>query len=135
MVLRENMKLKFKAKGTLQPDYTIDNSTINGVDLSQFPQGGQFIGDESTRAAGIYDVSYDGSDLIITLAQRGLSYECGPTNGSHDWQESDLIDATEYDENTCYIIASSKPEDAEYVKREQGFTVAIPAQEDNDELV
>ena len=129
------MKLKFKAKGITQPDYTISNETINGIDLSQFPAGGKFIGDESTQEAGIYDVTHNGTELTVTLAQRGLAYECGPTNGSHDWQESDLIDAAEYDENTCYIIASSKPEDAEYVKREQGFTVAIPAQEDEDELV
>ena len=129
------MKLKFKAKGTLQPDYTIYNSIINGIDVSQFPAGGKFIGDESTQAAGIYDVTHNGTELVVTLAQRGLTYECSPTNGSHDWQESGLIDSTEYDENACYIIASSKPEGAEYVKREQGFTVAIPAQEDNDELV
>ena len=131
----KTMKIKFKAKGTMQPDYDINNETINGVDLSQFPQGGQFIGDESTQEAGIYDVIHNGTELVVTLAQCGLAYECSPVNRSHDWQESELIDSTEYDENTCYIIASSKPEDAEYVKREQGFTVAIPTQEDNDELV
>ena len=129
------MKLKFKAKGIPQPDYTINNETVNGIYLSQFPEGGQFIGDESTQAAGIYDVIHNGTELVVTLAQCGLGYECGSTNGSHDWQESELIDSADYDADTCYIVATSKPDNAEYVKREQGFTVAIPSQEDNDELV
>ena len=128
------MKLKFKAKGISQPDYTIDNSTINGIDLSQFPEGGQFIGDESTQEAGIYNVIRDESnELIVTLAQRGLGYECPPVNGSHDWQESGLIDSANYDPNTCYIAATSKPNDAEYVKRTDGWTVAI--EENENELV
>ena len=121
------MKLKFKAAGTPQPDYTISNETINGIDLSQFPAGGKFIGDESTRSAGIYDVTRDENDeLIVTLAQRGLAYECCPTNGSHDWRGSgELIDSTEYDTDTCYIVATSKPDNAVYVKRDDGFTVTI----------
>ena len=127
------MKLKFKAKGTLQPDYTISNETINGIDLSQFPEGGQFIGDESTQAAGIYDVTHNGIELVVTLAQRGLGYECCPSNGSHDWQESGLIDSADYDANTCYIVATSKPDNAKYVKRTDGWTVVI--EETEDELV
>ena len=130
------MKLKFKAKGITQPDYQISNETINGIDLSQFPAGGKFIGDESTQAAGIYDVTHNGTELVVTLAQRGLAYECCPTNGSHDWCGSgELIDSSEYNPETCYIVATSKPDNTDYVKREQGFTVAIPAQGDNDELV
>ena len=127
------MKLKFKAKGITQPDYTINNSIINGIDLSQFPEGGQFIGDESTQAAGIYDVTHNGTDLVVTLAQRGLGYECSPVNGSHDWRESGLIDSTDYDADTCYIIATSKPDSAEYVKRNDGWTVVIEGNE--NELV
>ena len=127
------MKLKFKAKGITQPDYIIDNSIINGIDLSQFPEGGKFIGDESTQEAGIYDVTHNGTELVVTLAQRGLAYECPPVNGSHDWQESELIDSADYDAATCYIVATSKPDNAEYVKRNDGWTVAI--EENENELV
>ena len=122
------MKLKFKAKGITQPDYQIINETINGIDLSQFPVGGKFIGDESTKTSGIYDATRDeNGELIVTLAQRGMAYECCPSNGSHDWRGTgELIDATEYNPNTCYIVATSKPEGAVYVKRAEGFTVALP---------
>ena len=125
------MKLKFKAKGITQPDYNISNETINGIDLSQFPDGGKFIGDDSTHAAGIYDVTRDeNGELIVTLAQRGLAYECCPNNGSHDWRGTgELIDSTEYNPSTCYIVATSKPEGAVYVKRAEGFTVTIEGDE------
>ena len=125
------MKLKFKAKGINQPDYQISNETINGIDLSQFPAGGKFIGDESTQEAGIYDVTRDeNGELLVTLAQRGLAYECCPTNGSHDWRGSgELIDSTEYNTYTCYITATSRPDNAVYVKRADGFTVTIEGDE------
>ena len=124
------MKLKFKAKGITQPDYQISNETINGIDLSAFPSGGKFIGDDSTQAAGIYDVTRDeNGDLLVTLAQRGLAYECCPTNGSHDWVESGWIDAAGYDTEACYITATSRPEGAVYVKRAEGFTVTIEGDE------
>jgi len=130
------MKIKFKAKGIQQPNYTIVVSTINDIDLSLFPVGGKFIGDEATQAAGIYDVEYVDSELHVTLAQTGLAYQCQPTNGSHDWVESDWIDATEYDDNTVYILATSKPDNAEYLKTEAGCTVTLPeVGESEDELV
>ena len=122
------MQLKFKAKGSCPLEYTIKQETINGIDLSQFPAGGKFIGDESTKTSGIYDVTRDeNGELLVTLAQRGLTYECCPSNGSHDWRgTSELIDSAEYNPSTCYIVATSKPEGAVCVKRAEGFTVALP---------
>lgn len=116
------MKLKFLAKGQPQPEYSISGTTINGVDLSAFPQCGKFILTDEMREKGIYNVDHDG-ELIVTLGQRGLAYECCPTNGSHDWRESDLIDASKYNPNTCYIKAISKPEGAKYKKVGNAFTV------------
>ena len=122
------MQLKFKAKGSCPLEYTIKQETINGIDLSVFPVGGKFIGDESTQTAGIYDVTRDeNGELFVTIAQRGLAYEYHPINGSHDWRGTgELIGSTEYNPNTCYIVATSKPESAVYVKRAEGFTVALP---------
>lgn len=116
------MKLKFLAKGQPQPDYSISNSNVNGVNLSVFPEGGKFVGNEQTRAAGIYNVEHDG-ELVVTLGQHGLAYECCPVNGSHDWRESDLIDASDYIHGTCYIKAISKPDGSYIQVRENGFTV------------
>lgn len=123
------MQLRFKAKGISQPDYQISGETINGLDLLVFPEGGKFIGDDTTQAAGIYDVTRENGELFVTLAQNGVGYECRPTNGSHDWGESDWIDAATFDNATCYIVASSAPPDAEYVKRDGGWTVALPETE------
>lgn len=129
------MKIKFKAKGAPQPDYVIIAKTINGIDLSVFPEGGQFIGDETTNAAGIYEVTRTNGELFVTLAQRGLAYQCPPTNGSHDWTESDWIDAADYHPDTCYIIAYAAPLGAEYHRTDDGWTVKIPEQEASNELV
>ena len=130
------MRLKFQAKGACPTEYTIDNETINGIDLSVFPEGGKFIGDDATRVAGIYDVTRDESGaLIVTLGQRGIAYEINVP--SHNWQGDmdTLIDAADYSPDVCYIIATSKPESAVYKRTELGWTVAMPEREVDDELV
>ena len=126
------MKLKFKAKGTPQPAYTISGETINGIDLSQFPDGGQFVGDESTHAAGIYGVTRVDGELVVTLAQRGLAYEF-PVD-SHDWRGNPdlLVDAADFSNNACYIVATCPKaqtllsnESAYYKRIDDGWTVAL----------
>jgi hypothetical protein len=128
------MKLKFKAKGVIQPDYKVENQTINGIDFSQFVEGSQFVGNEDTSQAGIYGAEYVDGELVVTLAQTGVGYECTPVDGSHNWigQPDLLIDASEFSNDTCYIVASSKPDEAVYVKRDNGWTVT---QESENELV
>ena len=129
------MMIKFIPDGQKKHHYHISGTLINGIDISDFPENGKFTGNNATDLAGIVDVTLVNSVPHVTLTQRCLPYQCDIVNGFSTWVASSWVDANEYDENTCYVIASSKPEGAEYVKREQGFTVAIPAQEDNDELV
>jgi hypothetical protein len=128
------MKLKFKAKGAVQCNYKVENRIINGIDFSQFVEGSQFIGNEDTIQAGIYGAEYVDGELVVTLAQTGVGYECAPVDGSHNWkgQPDLLIDASEFSNDTCYIVASSKPDEAVYVKRDNGWTVT---KESENELV
>jgi hypothetical protein len=125
------MKLKFLAFGTPTPGYIIVAETINSIDLSIFPGGGKFTGDDDTQAAGILDVTRIEGELYVTLAQQGGSYQCQPTNGSHDWRGTgEWHDAESFSNDTCYITATSKPEGAEYHKTQYGWTVKLPEVED-----
>lgn len=128
------MKLKFKAKGHAPSQYDINGTLINGIDMSLLPEGGQFVGDETTQEAGIYGAEYIDGELVVTLAQTCIAYET-PAYSS-DWRGDPdlLIDAENYDPDTCYIVATAKPDGAEYVKRDAGWTVAM-TQEVDDELV
>lgn len=111
------MKLKFLAVPTA-PEYTIEDETINNIDLSVFPEGGQFTGDETTQEAGIYNVERDETgELIVTLAQSCTGYQVQVP--SHDWRGSEaLIDSTEYSNDVCYIIPTAMPEGCETFKTE-----------------
>ena len=122
------MKIKFIPVGTCGViDLTISESTVNGFDLSPFPEGAKFFATEETLAAGIRCVDRIDGELYITVGQCGLAYECQPMNGSHDWSGTDeWIDAADYDPDRCYIVATSAPEGAEYVKRADGWTVVVP---------
>lgn len=111
-------------------DYTISGEVINGIDLSIFPADATFKGNADTDAAGIYNVERIDGELYITLGQHGLLYECTPVNGSHDWLgTSEWMDADDYDPEQCYIVATAAPDDAEYVKRAEGWTVKVPVVE------
>lgn len=122
------MKIKFIPVGTCGViDLTISESTVNGFDLSPFPEGAKFFATEETLAAGIRCVDRINGELHVTVGQCGLTYECQPTNGSHDWSGTDdWTDAADYDPAKCYIVATSAPEGAEYVKRDNGWTVVVP---------
>lgn len=95
------MKLKFRAVNTA-PSYTISNENINGIDLSIIEEGGKFLGDETTKEAGIHDVYRENGELYVTLKQATIASQY-PPHKAH-WRESDWIDASEYDENTCYVV-------------------------------
>lgn len=127
------MKLKIKAQdqSLSLATHNIMGNVVNSFDLSEFPEGARFVGDDDTRAAGINDVARLGGVLHVTLGQCGLPYECQPTGGSYDWHGTgEWIDAEDYDPNRCYIVATSAPEGAEYIKRENGWTVALPQAEE-----
>lgn len=120
------MKLRFRVK-PIALNSSVGEERVGNFDLSQFPEGAKFIGNEDTLLEGIYNVERIDGELHVTVGQCGLAYECQPTNGSHDWSGTDeWIDAADYDPDRCYIIASGAPEGAEYVKRADGWTVVVP---------
>ncbi|QKS24176.1 hypothetical protein [Vreelandella titanicae] len=115
-------------------DYTISGEVINGIDLSVFPADATFKGNADTDAAGIHNVERIEGELHVTLGQHGLLYECAPVNGSHDWfGTGEWIDAADYDDEQCYIVATAAPENADYEKRSDGWTVTVPVVEEPEE--
>lgn len=63
------MQLRFKATSSTF-SYTISGETINGIDLSPLEHGGQFVGNDDTKAAGIRHAERDSSgELWVTLQQ------------------------------------------------------------------
>lgn len=108
-------------------ELTLSVEMVNGFDLSPFPEGAKFTATEGTLSAGIRNVDRVDGELHVTVGQCGLAYECQPITGSHDWSGTDgWIDAADYDPDRCYIVATSAPEGAEYVKRADGWTVVVP---------
>lgn len=109
----------------------IKGEMVNGIDLSNFPEGGTLILSADILAAGIYDVERINGVLHVTIGQCGLPYECHYVNGEIEWHGTgEWIDAADYDPSRCYIVATSAPEGAEYVKRENGWTVTLPQVEE-----
>lgn len=94
------MKLKFLATGNA-PNYIISGETINGIDLSIVEHGGEFIGSEETRQAGIRNAERDETgELWVTLCQ-----QVGPGH----WTEGEWLDAEDYDPNAIYVAKLDKP--------------------------
>ena len=94
------MKIRFLATGSSPNVYSIQDGTINNIDLSPLEHGGKFIGDDETQAAGIRDAERDESgELWVTLCQA-----VGPGH----WVESDWIDASAYDPNAIYVVYLDK---------------------------
>ncbi|MBT2772919.1 hypothetical protein J7J47_11865 [Halomonas sp. ISL-60] len=120
------MNLKFLAKGAAPQSYAVAGEVVNGLDLSVFPEGATYTGSDVTLTAGIYNVERINGELFVTLGQCCVAYECSTVNGSHDWAESEWINSADYDPSNCYIVATSAPPAAEYVKRENGWTVKMP---------
>ena len=88
------MKLTFIPTGTA-PGYTIAGEQINGIDLSVLGTDDTFIGDDTTRAAGIRDAHRDAAnELHVTLAQ---------AVGSGHWEAGAEIDAALYDPTQVYV--------------------------------
>lgn len=64
-----------------------------------------FVGNESTKAAGIFNMQWVDGELYITLGQMTKAYEL--TIYSHDWIQGEWIDASDYNPSVCYVMASS----------------------------
>lgn len=99
------MKVKFTVGQNF--DYTISSDTINGIDLSEIQEGESFSLPEM-RDVGVIKAKRANGGLYVTLQQACTAYRV-PV-GSHDWRESDWIDAADFDPNTCYIKPTAAPE-------------------------
>lgn len=119
------MKLKFLAT-TNYFNNTISGDVINGIDLSEIPNGTAISPlPEPLREAGIIAVERDQTgELFVTLQQSCLSYEYPVT--SHDWKESPWIPASQFDPDTCYIIPSSVEGKTDYEMVFRDTTETLP---------
>jgi hypothetical protein len=124
------MKIKILSDRAHHP-ISLNGDVVNGFDLSTFPEGAHFSASDEMTEAGIYGVERIDGELYVTLGQYGLNYECPSLRGGSDWHGTgEWIDASDYDPDRCYIVATSTPEGAEYVRRENGWTVVMPETEE-----
>ena len=127
------MKIQFEAT-SYAPEYDIQGETINGVDLSPIEHGGEFIGNEQTKEAGIRDAYRDEQgELHVTLKQSVIASQY-PERSAH-WRGAETeIDAGDYDQGKCYVMPTGvadleEGKDYEVVwtegrgKNEEGFTI------------
>ncbi|WP_252109010.1 MULTISPECIES: hypothetical protein [unclassified Halomonas] len=98
------MKIKFLAKGLTPVSYNINGSLINGVDTSLFTEGSVFVGNEDTYIAGIYGMLWENGVLHVILGQMTKGYQI--PGCCSDWWEGDWIDASDYDPEQCYVVAT-----------------------------
>ncbi|WP_278369491.1 hypothetical protein [Vreelandella titanicae] len=125
------MQIKIIAVNDAPVFYNISNEEINGIDLSSFPEGASYIGTSFMRESGIWGLDRVNGELHVTIGQHGLPYECNPDGNNHEWQGvNEWVDANDFDPDSCYIVAASAPEGAEYIRRENGWTVAMPQTEE-----
>ncbi|WP_404463100.1 hypothetical protein LG331_09990 [Vreelandella aquamarina] len=95
------MQLKFLA-GAGPAEYAINGAVINGLDVSPFTDGAQFVGDDHTRAAGIFDMFWREGELHVVLAQP--TETTGIAWGARD---AGWIDAAAYDPEARYVEATN----------------------------
>lgn len=95
------MQLKFLA-GVGPAEYDINGTLINGLDVSPFTEGAQFVGDDQTRAAGIFDMFWREGELHVVLAQP--TQTTGIAWGARD---AGWIDAAAYDPQARYVQATN----------------------------
>ncbi|RUR43382.1 hypothetical protein [Vreelandella populi] len=135
------MKIKFLAKGTAPNSYDISGRIINGIDVSLFPARATFTGNEETQAAGIYGMQWVDGVLHVSLGQMTKAYQF-PVY-SHDWEEGNWIDATDYDRSKCYVKATNPQavalldgDQAEYFRDNDGkWSVRMTETEEQEPVV
>lgn len=96
------MKLKFLAKHSAPMAYTVNGGVINGIDVSPFTEGAQFVGDDQTRAAGIFDMFWQEGELHVVLAQPSQS-----TDVAWGARDAGWIGAADYDPEARYVQATN----------------------------
>ena len=127
------MKIKFKATSNA-PEYDIKGEAINGFDLSPLEHGGEFVGNEKTKEAGIRDAYRDEQgELHATLKQSVIASQYPERRA--DWRGGDAeIDADDYEQGKCYVKPTGvddleEGKDYEIVwaegraENEEGFTI------------
>ncbi len=95
------MQLKFLA-GVGPTEYAINGTLINGLDVSPFTEGAQFVGDDQTRAAGIFDMFWQEGELHVVLAQPTQT-----TGIAWGAREAGWVDAAAYDPQARYVQATN----------------------------
>lgn len=96
------MKLQFLAKSLAPTVYDISGSVINGIDTRLFVEGSQFMGNEDTGAAGIFNMFWDGGELHVVLAQPTKTLDV-PWSA----RASDGVDSQTYDPAARYVEATN----------------------------
>ncbi len=95
------MQLKFLA-GAGPAQYIIHDAMINGIDVSPFTEGAQFVGNDQTKAAGIFDMFWQEGELHVLLAQP--TETTGVPWGARD---TGWIDAATYAPEARYVAATN----------------------------
>ena len=105
------MKIYFKSVATAPKRYTFYRDSVTAhfdgfketFDLSNFPDDGVFMGSDIIGAADVVRGAWrSNGELIVTLTQQVIAGQY-PGRKAH-WRESPIIDAADYDPNTCYVV-------------------------------
>tara|TARA_Y100001938_G_scaffold97002_1_gene132670 strand:- start:334 stop:759 length:426 start_codon:yes stop_codon:yes gene_type:complete len=105
------VQLRFLAVPASPDSFEISGEVVTAVvdgeqfvyDLTGFPEGGRL--QSADRAGGkkvLWGVDRTSEALLVTLGQTVIAGKY-PNRKAH-WRESPIIDATDYDPNTCYVI-------------------------------
>ncbi|PTL88875.1 hypothetical protein C6W88_15520 [Halomonas litopenaei] len=106
------MKIKFLAVAKAPARYSFSGEIVQAYDegsfveydISHFPENGVFTGAENSPsgARAIRGIGRIGGELHIILVQKVIAGQY-PGRKAH-WRESPIIDAADYDPNTCYVV-------------------------------
>ncbi|KJZ07173.1 hypothetical protein TW86_18120 [Halomonas sp. S2151] len=106
------MKIKVLATSQGADYYVFSGETVVAYeddheevyDLSLVTEGGVFMGADKlpSGAQAIRDIERVNGELYVTLAQKVIAGQY-PGRKAH-WRESPIIDAADYDPNTCYVV-------------------------------
>ena len=105
------MKICFKSVAIAPKHYTFYRDSVTAhfegfqetFDLSDFPDDGVFMGSDIIGAADVVRGAWrSNGELIVTLTQQVIAGQY-PGRKAH-WRESPIIDAADYDPNTCYVV-------------------------------
>ena len=109
------MKIKFKASNNAPDFYVIEENTITAhvgdkalsYDFADFPGSGIFRG--AREVNGISPIRgvdrTESGELVISLVQRVIAGQYTGATWDVAWRGPEtIIDAADYDPNTCYVV-------------------------------